>query len=314
MKRVWALLGPFLGLFLVTMLFGMLRPEGFLSTGNFLTIAIQTVIVALCAIGMTFVIVGGGIDLSVGSVVALASVTCAVLAKAGLPIALAAPCGILAGALVGLGNGVLVTRLGLMPFIVTLGTMGIARGLAKHFAQEQPVNADPGFLPELVTRFPRPAWLVLAPSVWLLLLLALLLGFVLRRTVFGVHVYAIGSNEQNAALCGVRVQRTKLWVYVLSGALAGLAGILHFARVEVGDPTAASGLELQAVAAVVIGGGSLAGGEGTVLGSVLGAFLMAVLENGCTQVGLHTYVQEILIGAIIIVAVALDRWRQRRTG
>lgn len=311
MKRLLTLLGPFLGVLLVLLLFGWRKPDTFLTAGNFLTVAIQTVTVALCAIGMTFVIVGGGIDLSVGSVVALASVTTAVLSRAGWPIALAACGGIVAGAAVGLVNGLLVTRLRLLPFIVTLGTMGIVRGFAKYVAQEQPVTADTGFLPALVTRFPQPPWLLLAPSVWLTLLLALLLGLVLSRTVFGVHVYAIGSNEANARLCGVRVERTKVWIYVLCGALAGLAGVLHFARVHVGDPTAGVGLELQAVAAVVIGGGSLAGGEGGVLGVLLGAVMMALLENGCTHVELHNYVQEMLVGVIIIIAVALDRWRQR---
>jgi ribose/xylose/arabinose/galactoside ABC-type transport system permease subunit len=137
------------------------------------------------------------------------------------------------------------------------------------------------------------------------------LAFVLRNTVFGVHAVAIGSNEANARLCGVRVERTKVWIYVLCGALAGLAGVLHFARLRVGDPTAAQGLELQVVAAVVIGGGSLAGGEGSIHGALAGAFLMALLENGCTLCGIPNYVQDILVGAIIVVAVALDRWRSR---
>jgi ribose/xylose/arabinose/galactoside ABC-type transport system permease subunit len=148
-------------------------------------------------------------------------------------------------------------------------------------------------------------------GVWLLLLLALAAGGLLRFTRFGRHVFAIGSNELTARLCGVAVERVKLTVYALSAALAGLAGVMQFSRLTVGDPTVASGVELDVIAAVVIGGGSLSGGEGSVLGSLVGALIMTVIRSGCSQMGLPNWVQEIVTGTVIVLAVMLDRWRHR---
>jgi ribose transport system permease protein len=306
-----ALLGPFIGLFVVLLLFAVLEPDSFLTVYNFQTIAAQTVIVALGAIGMTFVIVSGGIDLSVGANIALSSVITALLLQHGSSAALATLCGIACGALLGLANGVLITRLSVVPFIVTLGSMGVARGLAKYFAHEQKVDAPAGALAAIMAKAPEPAWLLVAPGTWAMLLLAALMAFVLRRSVFGLHTYAIGSNEATAHLCGVQVPRVKLLIYTVCGAFAGLSGVLQFARLTVGDPTTAIGKELDVIAAVVIGGASLSGGVGGILGSLLGAFLMSVLANGCTLTGVPNYVQEILIGVIIVVAVALDRVRRR---
>ncbi len=312
LKRLLELAGPFLALALVVGLFALLAPDRFLTPFNLKTVATQTVIVGLGAIGMTFVIVSGGIDLSVGSVIALASVATAVLLRAGWDPAAAAAGGIATGGLIGLANGLLITRLRVVPFIVTLGTMGIARGLAKYLAGEQKVDAPAGGLGELMAKSPEPAWLVVAPGVWLLFLLAALAALVLSRTVFGTHAFAIGSNEATARLCGIRVERTKVWIYGLCGLCGGLAGTMQFARLTVGDPTTALGKELDVIAAVVIGGGSLAGGSGTILGSMIGAFLMAFLANGCTLTGVPNYVQEILVGAIIVVAVAVDSLRAGR--
>jgi ribose transport system permease protein len=212
-----------------------------------------------------------------------------------------------------MGNGLLITRLRIVPFIVTLGTMGIARGLAKYLAGEQKVDAPAYWLTGLMAKSPEPAFLLLAPGVWMMLALALFMAVVLRKSVFGVHTTAIGSNEATALLCGVRVDRVKVGIYALCGMFAGLAGTLQFARLTVGDPTTALGKELDIIAAVVIGGGSLAGGSGTILGSIIGAFLMSFLSNGCTLTGVPNYVQEIIIGSIIIVAVAVDSLRHRRT-
>ncbi|MCR9243567.1 MAG: ABC transporter permease [bacterium] len=311
MKRLPAVLGPMIGFLLVFGWFAFRNPDSFFAAGFWLTVAAHTVIVALAAIGMTFVIVSGGIDLSVGSVVALSAVTTAVMRQQGFDVLPACGVGLLAGVLLGLLNGVLVVRFGIGPFLVTLGTMGIARGLAKWLAKNREVQADAGWLPEWIQSRPDPEWLVVAPAVWLMLLLALVLGITLARTPFGVHTYAIGSNEANARLCGVPVGRVKLKIYALAGLMAGLAGIFYFARVRSGSPTGGIGLELKVIAAVVIGGGSLAGGEGTVLGALLGALCMTLLEDGCTIEGIPTYMQEILVGAIIIFAVGLDRWRHR---
>ncbi len=308
--RVGQLVGPFLGLFAVSCLFAALEPESFLSAYNLQTIAAQTVIVGLGAIGMTFVIVSGGIDLSVGSLIALSSVVTAVALREGMGPGLSALAGVVSGALAGLFNGVLITRLAVVPFIVTLGSMGMARGFAKYLSDEQKVDAPAGWLAAVMAKSPTPSWLMVAPGTWAMFGLALLMAFLLKRSVFGVHTYAVGSSEATARLCGIRVPRVKLAIYTLSGLFAGLAGVMQYARLTVGDPTTAMGKELDVIAAVVIGGASLSGGSGAILGSLVGALLMSVLSNGCTLTGVPNYVQEILIGAIIVIAVAVDRLRQ----
>jgi len=309
--RLLDLVGPFAGLILVVALFAALEPGTFLSVYNLQTIAAQTVIVGLGAIGMTFVIVSGGIDLSVGSVIALSSVVTALALRDAWSPAVAAAAGATVGLAIGAANGVVIARANVVPFIVTLGTMGVARGVAKYLAGEQKVDAPAGWLAEVMTRTPEPAWLTVAPGVWMLAVLALAMGIVLTRTVFGLHTYAIGSSEATAHLSGVRVARMKILIYAVSGLFAGLAGVVQYARLTVGDPTTAVGKELDVIAAVVIGGASLSGGIGGISGSLIGAFLMTVLANGCTLTGVPNYVQEILIGLIIVVAVALDRLRHR---
>jgi ribose transport system permease protein len=164
---------------------------------------------------------------------------------------------------------------------------------------------------DLMTKTPEPGWLLVSRGVWITLVLAAAATFVLRRTVFGVHTFAVGSNEATARLCGVQVDRIKLGVYMIAGLFAGLAGVLQLGRLTVGDPTTALGVELDVIAAVVLGGASLNGGRGTIAGSLLGALFMSVLANGCTLTGVPTYVQEILVGAIIIAAVTLDHLRGR---
>jgi ribose transport system permease protein len=310
LKRALTVLGPFLALGLALGLFAALLPGQFLSAYNLKTVATQTVIVGLCAIGMTFVIVSGGIDLSVGSSIALASVVTSVMLRDAHGPMAAVFGSVAASTLLGALNGLMITRLKIVPFIVTLGSMGIARGLAKYLADEQKVDAPAGGLSTLMAKTPDPSWLLVSPGVWLWLSLAVVAGLVLARTVFGVHVLAVGSSEATARLCGIRVERVKWIVYTLCGVSAGLAGCLQFARLTVGDPTTALGKELDVIAAVVIGGGSLSGGSGSILGSMIGAFLMTVLANGCTLLGVPNYVQEMLVGAIIIVAVSVDRWRR----
>ena len=301
--------GPFLGLVVVAGLFAAVAPSGFASAYNAKTILTQSVIVGVCALGMTFVIRSGGIDLSVGSAIAFASVVTALSMKATGSAAVAALAGVAAGAAVGAVNGGLIAGLALPPFIVTLGTLGAARGAAKWLAGEQKVDAPSGWFEQAMSKS-SDAPLGLAPGIWLMVLGAVAAAFVLRRTVFGVWTTAIGSNERAALLCGVPVRRTKVWIYVLMGAAAGLAGVLQFGRLTVGDPTTATGKELDVIAAVVIGGASLSGGSGTILGTLVGALLMATLANGCNLSGVPNYVQEILIGGIIVSAVALDRLRK----
>ena len=308
------LLAPFLGLILVVAIFSSMPDvqSRFLRIANLKSVATQSVIVALGALGMTLVIIGGGIDLSAASNIALSSVITAYAINAGLPPLLGILLGVLTGGLIGFMNGALITELRLVPFIITLGMMGIARGLAKWIANNQKIDAPLSWVNDLMAKSPRPSWLLLAPGVWLMIVFAVAMAVLLRYTVFGRHVFAIGSNEATARLCGVRTKRAKVIIYALSGLFCGLSGVMEFSRLTVGDPTVAVGLELDIIAAVVIGGGSLSGGEGSILGSMIGVFIMAFLRNGCTMMGWPNYIQEIIIGVIIVAAVTLDQIRHRR--
>jgi ribose transport system permease protein len=302
--------GVLLGLALVALLFGLLIGPQFFRAANLELMARQTVIVCVAALGMTMVIVSAGIDLSVGSIVALATVVTAVLLRQGHDPWVAALGALGAAALCGCMNGLLITRLRVVPFIVTLGTMLLVRGAAKGIADERRVEAPLTWLNTLLRTARDGSGYGVPVGVWLTVFLALIVAGVMRYTRFGRHLFAIGSNERTARLCGVRIDRRKLQVYTASAVLAGLAGLLEFSRLSVGDPTVAVGFELDVIAAVIIGGGSLSGGKGTVLGTVAGAAIMAVIQIGCSQQGLPNWVQQIVTGVIIVTAVALDRWRQ----
>lgn len=315
-RRWLNILGPVMALLVVYGIFVCIAPASFRTTRTLEMIAKHSTIVGMAALGMTLVIISGGIDLSVGSIVALATAVIAkLLQDYGAGPLTAAIGGVVAGALVGLASGALITSLRVVPFIVTLGMMLVARGTAKLIGQEQKIDVDTNklkWLDELMASVPKGSWMLLPWGVWLLIVMALAVAFLLRYTRLGRHIFAIGSNEQTARLCGVVVSRVKVIVFMLSGAFAGLAGLMQFSRLTVGDPTVAVGLELDVIAAVVIGGGSLSGGEGSILGTLVGALIMTVIASGCTQMGLPNYWQEIITGAIIIVAVALDRLRHRR--
>jgi ribose transport system permease protein len=314
LQKALNVLGPFIGLIFVIAIFALI-PEvqgRFLRAGNFKSVATQSVIVALGALGMTLIIISGGIDLSAASNIALSSVITAYAVNAGVPPLAALVLGILTGGLVGLFNGTLVTRLRLVPFIVTLGMMGIARGMAKWIAGNQKIDAPMTWVNELMAKSPRPSWLLMAPGVSIVIIFAIAMAVVLRYTVFGRHVFAIGSNESTARLCGIRTNRAKILIYTIAGLFCGLSGVMEFSRLTVGDPTVAVGLELDIIAAVVIGGGSLSGGEGSILGTMIGVLIMSFLRNGCTMMGWPNYIQEIIIGVIIVVAVTLDRLRHRK--
>jgi ribose transport system permease protein len=311
LRRPW--FGPLIALVAVYLLFAALSPETFARSINLLTMARQTVVVAIAAVGMTLVMVKGGIDLSVGSAVALTTVVIARALQQGLSPLAAALLGVAVAALAGCCNGALVALLRITPFIVTLGTMSLLRGAAKGLADEQKIDADPRGLDELMAVLaPERSWLLLPAGVWIMIAVALLAAGFLRYAQLGRQIVAIGSNVATARLCGIAVGRVTLLVYGLAGALAGLAGVIEFSTLTVGDPTDSIGLELEVIAAVVIGGGSLSGGQGSVAGSLLGALLMTVIKTGCTHVGLPNWVQEILTGVIIVVAVGVDKLRQRK--
>lgn len=330
-------LARFLALAMVFGFFAASIDEGrFYTSRNLENIGRQSAVYSIAALGATFVIISGGIDLSVGAVIALAVVTAAwVMSLTGadsagntaylidqhpkmLPI-LALSAAVLISTLAGLFNGLLITGLRIVPFIVTLGTMGIFRGVAKGISHEKdiypPQDAWLGSLmdPTLNSADATRRWMLLPPGVWTLIGAALIAALILRYTRFGRHLVAIGSNQETARLCGVPVARTKTMVYVLAGLFAGLAGLMEFSYIGgIGQPTAGISYELMIIAAVVIGGGSLMGGEGSILGTVIGALLITVLHMGGKQMGWPQWVQEAVIGGIIIAAVAIDRIRHRR--
>ncbi len=306
-------LGPVLGLLFVVALFAILAPEKFATGGNLQLILLQTAVVGTAALGMTMVIISGGIDLSVGSVIALTTVVVALLLKSGFSPILAALGGVVIGVVCGSIIGTFVTQVKLNPFIVTLGMWGALRGSAKGLANEQMIVPPDSWLTKLLnTLTDEQGWMLLPPGVWMMLILAVLIAIMLKYTRAGRYMFAVGSNEVAARICGVPVERTKMSVYMLGSGFAALAGILQFSYLTVGDPTTAAGMELDIIAAVVIGGGSLAGGEGTILGTLVGALIMTTVGNGCTKMEFPNWVQEIVAGGIIVIAVALDRFRHRR--
>ena len=314
MKSWLKRLGPLVGLVFVFALFAILTPGKFATAGNLQLMMLQTAVVGTAALGMTMVIISGGIDLSVGSVIALTTVVVALLLNSGAPPLLAAIGGVLVGMICGSMIGLLITQVRLAPFIVTLGMWGALRGAAKGLANEQMIVTPGTWLTKLLnTLTEQQSWMLLPPGVWMMLVLAVVVGIMLKYTRHGRYIFAVGSNELAARVCGVPVERTKLAVYILGSGFAALAGVLQYSYLTVGDPTTASGMELDIIAAVVIGGGSLAGGEGAVLGSLVGALIMTTVANGCTKMEFPNWVQEIVAGAIIVIAVSLDRFRHRKS-
>jgi ribose transport system permease protein len=318
-SAVWSAVAPFVGLLVVVLLvwvWGLIaKPDSaFLSAFRMTLIAKQTAIVGMGALGMTVVIAAGGIDLSVGSMLALTSVVLALALRSGMNPAFALVLTLFAGACSGLVNGLLVTGLRLVPFIVTLGTMLLFRGLAEQLSDQNKIQAPaPDWLATLLDPPLEGSLQLVCSGVWIVIGLAVVLAFVLRNSVFGRHVFALGSNEAAARLCGLPVARIKIAVYALGGLFMALAGVFEFNNLNrQGNPTSGVGLELEVIAAVVIGGGSLNGGRASVLGSLVGALMMTTLRSGCVFAEVPDPVQKIVIGAIIIGAVAIDQVRQRR--
>ena len=298
-------LGPLIAVVVTFAIFGALTPDIFLRAPALLTMARQTVIVAICALGMTMIIVTGGIDLSTGSLVALTTVLLARLLATMSPVP-AVLLTLVIMTLIGAVVGVLVGRFRMLPFIVTLGAMSILRGAAKGLAHEQKIEARTQGLEDLMSAD------LSAPAIWITVVLTIGVALLLGYTRFGRHVFAVGSNEAAARLCGIDPVRIKVSVYALSSLLAGIAGVMQLSNLTLGDPTDSVGLELEVIAAVVIGGASLGGGDGSIVGTVLGAILMTIIKTGAVDNAMPNFVQEIATGAIIVVAVAIDRARHAK--
>jgi ribose transport system permease protein len=280
----------------------------FLTISNLLNVAEQATIIAIIAVGMTFVIITGGIDLSVGSVLAFSGVVMASVLQHAIPLPLALLTGLGVGLFCGSINGILITVGRLPPFIATLGMMSVARGAALMFTEGRPISGFSENFRSLATgevlRIPTPVFLMIAVYI--------MAHFVLGRTKLGRYTYAIGGNEEAALLSGINVRLYKSMVYGLAGMLAGLAAILLTARLNSAQPIAGMNYELDAIAATVIGGTSLLGGEGTVVGTLIGALIMAVLRNGLNLLGVSSFIQQVVIGSVIILAVLIDMSLKKR--
>ncbi len=289
------------------MLLSLASPH-FLTRQNLSSVARQTAVINIMALGMTMVMIAGGIDLSVGAMLAFCSLLGTMTLQAGwaqpLAVLVAAACGLAWGA----ANGLMTTKLRVTPFIVTLGTLGIIRGLTLLISKGLPVVGLPASF----------SWLgeghlgvVLPVPLVVLALAALVVYFLLMHTRLGRYAYAIGSNPEAARYAGVRVDAYTVAVYAASGLLVGVASMIEASRLMTGQPTAGEGYELKTIAAVVIGGGSLRGGEGTVAGTLVGGFIMGLLSNGSNLLGISPFLQQVIIGSVIILAVAVDEWRKR---
>lgn len=311
-----------LTLILLIIVFAFTSPA-FLTVNNGLTVLLQTSVIGILAIGMTMVVITGGIDLSVGSVLALSGVVAGLVIKAGVTVAPAMALGILTGAACGFANGLVITKMRITPFVATLGMMMIARGVALQLTGAAPISRlgeafgvlgngsffrivemqENGFPKVIFPGIPYPAVL--------LLIMAALGAYLLQKRQIGRHIFSVGSNEEAARLSGVNVDRTKIWAYTASGALAGLAGMVLMSRLVTVQPNEGVMYELDAIAASVIGGASLMGGVGSISGSMIGAFIIGVLRNGLNMAGTSAFIQQIIIGVVVIGAVYIDQIRNR---
>lgn len=324
-RLVGSALGPFLGLVFVLALFSLADYARSRTTGKTPTFASEATAqkvlrdasqVGVAALGMTLIIIAGGIDLSAGATMSLCATITAWFFRENYGPFVGVSAGIFVGCLAGLINGALVSGLRLVPFIITLGTMTIYLGLGLILANDTPIRAFgkvPDWVLDLQTPYPIPEWLQVSSGVWVMVALSAVVGILLKFTVFGRHVFALGSNEATARLCGVNVTAVRIAVYTIAGFFVGVAGLFQFAILSgEGDPKAGMGKELEVIAAVVIGGGSLNGGRGSILGTLSGACIMAAILHGCVTLDIKTAYQKVILGIIIVAAVALDQIRQRR--
>ncbi|HDL4099842.1 Ribose import permease protein RbsC [Mannheimia haemolytica] len=311
------------GLVLLIIFFSVTN-EYFFTSNNIMTVGLQTSTIALIGIGATCVILTGGIDLSTGSVVALSGVAAAMIVNAGVPVPLGMILGILVGGICGLINGILVTRMKLPPFIATLGMMMVARGLALYVTNAAPVSGMPesfanlgnGALFKIVEEgangLPKVVFAGIPYPVIIMIFITVLFTFALSKLKVGRYLYAIDSNEEAARLSGIKTNIVKIYAYVASGLLSGLTGVILASRLVTAQPNGGVSYELDAIASAVVGGTSLMGGVGTIPGTLIGSFIIGVLRNGLNMNGVSSFVQMIVIGLVIIVAVSLDQLRQSK--
>jgi ribose transport system permease protein len=298
---------PFLTLTVLSIALWIASPY-FMTVGNLSSIIRQTAVINIMALGMTVIIIAGGIDLSVGSMLGLASVL-GTMPMENHPIWVAMLAGIGAGALCGLANGAMITGLRINPFIVTLGTMGIYRGIALIVSKGVAINKVPKSF-----RYLADGDLLGVPFVfWILAFCAIVIHVMLEHTRLGRYAFSIGSNPDAAFYAGVPVAFVTMAVFAIGGLLTGLASMIGASRLMSGQPTGGESYELSAIAAVVIGGGSLRGGEGSVVGTLIGCFIMGLLRNGTDLLGINPHWQQVIIGAAIIIAVSIDTLQRRRT-
>jgi ribose transport system permease protein len=294
------------GLIIVMIAFSCLS-EYFLTVDNLLTVATQTAVIAIIAIGQTYVLITGGIDLAIGSNMALAGMLAGLCMKANLPAPVAVIVGLMTGVASGAVSGVLIAYARIPPFIATLGTMTVCRGLALTVTKAIPI----GSLPKSFTVWGTGSTLGIPHPVILMVILTIVFGFILAKTKTGRHIYATGSNFEAARLSGVNTNGVLIKAYVFSGLLAAFAGLILAARTVSAQPAAGDGYELDAVASSVIGGTSTMGGEGTVAGTFIGAFVIGVLRNGLNLINVTPFIQKIIIGIVIVGAVFLDKIRRK---
>lgn len=299
-------MGPLLGLILLVVILSIISSD-FLSVSNIFNVLRQVSINALIAFGMTFVILTGGIDLSVGSIVALSSALAAGMMVAGSNPSIAILAGLLSGAAMGTVNGVIISRGKVAPFIATLATMTIFRGMTLVYTQGKPIAG----LPDSFGMFGRGYLFdIPMPVIWMLISFVVLY-IVLKFTTFGRHVFALGGNEEATRLSGINTPRVKTFVYTISGLFAAISGIILTSRLNSAQPTAGMSYELDAIAAVVIGGTSLSGGKGWIVGTLIGAMIIGILDNGLNLMNVSSFYQQAVKGAVILLAVLLDRSKNK---
>ncbi|HLR11327.1 MAG TPA: ribose ABC transporter permease [Sporosarcina sp.] len=300
-------IGPFIGLLLIIIVISIMSPN-FLTINNIFNVLRQVSINALIAFGMTFVILTGGIDLSVGSILALTGAVTAGMLASGMDPILAMGLGLLLGAILGAVNGIIIAKGKVAPFIATLATMTIYRGLTLVYTEGKPIS---GLGDSLSFQLLGKGYFFGIPVPIVTMLLAFgVLYFILKKTTFGRRVYAVGGNEEASKLSGIRVDRIKIYVYALTGFLAALASLILTSRLNSAQPTAGNMFELDAIAAVVLGGTSLTGGRGWIVGTVIGALIIGVLNNGLNLIGVSSFFQQVVKGAVILIAVLLDRKKE----